>query len=144
MIDIRELTAVDYDDVISLWESTEGVRLRDADKKENMEQYLLPNPGLSFAARKDGHIVGAVLCGHDGRRGYLHHLAVAKAYRRQGIATALVSRCLAQLRLIGIEKCHLFVLEKNAEAQKFWQKLGWSERTDIKMMSLNMSNSFNI
>ncbi|MBF2004732.1 GNAT family N-acetyltransferase [Chlorogloeopsis fritschii PCC 9212] len=142
-IEITELYITDYEDVISLWENTEGIKLRDADSKENIQRYLERNSGLSFAARKDGQIVGAILCGHDGRRGYLHHLAVLPIYRRQGIGTKLVESSLARLRNWGIEKCHLFILTENVQAKQFWEKLGWCERTDIQMMSLNLSNSSN-
>ena len=79
--------------------------------------------------------MGAVLCGTDGRRGFLHHLAVDASERRRGIGTALVDRGLEALRQRGIEKCHLFVLVGNEDAQQFWERTGWSVRRDLVMMS---------
>lgn len=100
MIEIRELAILDYDAVMTLWRETPGVGLSAADNREAIAAYLLRNPGLSFAAWDGPRLVGAVLCGHDGRRGYLHHLAVAPAYRRQHLGFELAERCplLAQVR----------------------------------------------
>jgi len=81
-MEIKELTIKNCEEVLSLWQSTEGVGLdRDVDTKERIGIYLQRNPGLSFAAFEKGKVLGAVLCGHDGRRGYLHHLTVAEAHR---------------------------------------------------------------
>ena len=125
----------DYDEVLALWEKSEGVGLSGADSRESIARYLERNPGLSFVARDDGEIVGAVLCGHDGRRGYLHHLAVAPSHRRQGIGEALTERCLDGLRAIGIGKCHLFIFEENGAGQAFWRSVGWEDRGDIEVVS---------
>src|SRR5687768_16369590 len=92
-----DLIASDCDEVLSFWQNVPGVGLSDADTPEGMLANLRRNPGLSLVVRHEGRIVGAVLCGHDGRRGYLHHLAVAAEYRGQGIGKALVERCLCQL-----------------------------------------------
>ncbi|MBW4602941.1 MAG: GNAT family N-acetyltransferase [Calothrix sp. FI2-JRJ7] len=126
-----------------MWENTQGVRLRDADSRENIERYLQHNPGLSYVTCQNDKIVGAVLCGHDGRRGYLNHLAVLADYHRQGIGTKLVQSCLSQLQQQSIGKCHLFILNKNDVACKFWSKLGWRQRSGIVMMSLSSSKSLN-
>jgi len=92
-MEIKELTIKNCEEVLSLWQSTEGVGLdRDVDTKERIGIYLQRNPGLSFAAFEKGKVLGAVLCGHDGRRGYLHHLTVAEAHRNEGIGTALVDK----------------------------------------------------
>ena len=100
-----------------------------------MARFLARNPGLSFVAEEEGRIVGAVLCGNDGRRGFLHHLAVEKDRRRSGIGRDLVERCLSALAAAGFRKCHLFVLADNIEGQRFWRKIGWEERTTLKVMS---------
>ena len=136
-IQVTEMSLRDYDDVISLWQKAEGVGLSDADSRPNIQKYLERNPGMSFVARENGTLVGAVLCGHDGRRGYLHHLAVAAAHRRKGIGKALAERCLAELASLGIRKCHLFVFATNSDARSFWKKLAWTERIDIKVMSMD-------
>ena len=135
---ITEMSVEDYDEVMALWQRTEGIGLSDADARENIERYLARNRGLSFTAREGGHLVGAVLCGHDGRRGYLHHLAVVAPHRGQGVGKALVDRALGALRAIGIRKCHLFILADNVVALTFWKRIGWMERTDLKVMSKSM------
>ena len=135
MIAIKDLTLGDYDQVINLWSSAEGVGLSAADDKMNIARYLERNPGLSFIALDSGQLIGAVLCGHDGRRGYIHHLTVAQSHRHQGIGKALVDRCLTALMAAGIDKCHLFVFTKNRDAKVFWQRVGWSHRTDLVVMS---------
>ncbi|MEL6457446.1 MAG: GNAT family N-acetyltransferase [Cyanobacteria bacterium J06621_15] len=142
-IEILELTISDYDDAIALWKSCTGMAIRDADSRENIERYLNRNRGLSFKAVKSEKLVGTILCGHDGRRGYINHLAVSINYRNQGIARKLVETSLCELRKQGIEKCHLFVFLENIEAKKFWERLGWKVREEINMMSLNISDSVN-
>jgi ribosomal protein S18 acetylase RimI-like enzyme len=133
---IKEMTIGDYDEVVALWRATEGVGLSDADSREGIARFLERNPGLSYVARtEDGQLVGAALCGHDGRRGYIHHLAVAESARRQGLGRNLVGRCMFCLMQIGIQKCHLFVFGENEAAQKFWDSLGWMQRVELVMMS---------
>jgi ribosomal protein S18 acetylase RimI-like enzyme len=83
----------------------------------------------------DGEIIGTILCGHDGRRGYIHHLAVDQRYRRQSIGRKLVSRALEVLRAQGIRKCHLFVFTENINAMEFWRTLGFTDRIELSMMS---------
>lgn len=134
-IRISPMTMADYDEALALWQITEGMGLRPADAREPMTRYLERNPGLSFVARNGDRLVGTVLCGHDGRRGYLQHLAVDRAHRRQGIGRALVTRVLAALTKIGINKCHLFVIKENEAVVAFWQKIGWFVRDDIITMS---------
>jgi N-acetylglutamate synthase len=109
--------------------------LRAVDEREAVRRYLEGNPGLSFVWEDDGTIVGAVLCGTDGRRGYLQHLAVAAAHRRRGIGRALVAASLGALGERGIEKCHLQLLPANTAARAFWRRLGWTERVDVVLMS---------
>jgi ribosomal protein S18 acetylase RimI-like enzyme len=134
-IQIREMSIEDYQPVYALWEVSEGVGLSDADSKEGIKHFLERNPGLSFVAIDRGQLVGAALCGHDGRRGYIHHLTVAESHRRQGIGKSLVGRCMFALMQIGIAKCHLFVFGENQDAIKFWHKVGWTERVELMMMS---------
>lgn len=137
----REMKIDDYDEVIALWKETEGVGLSSADSREAIAFYLGRNAGLSFVALLDegeehpGKIVGAVLCGHDGRRGYLHHLSVHPEYRKRGIGRSLVQICIAGLRSQGIDKCHIFVFTTNISGREFWKKLGWQERDHLVLMS---------
>ena len=125
---ITPMQMTDYDEVMALWLNTEGMGMRPADERQHIARYLQRNPGLSFVARDQGDLVGAVLCGHDGRRGYLQHLAVARSHRGQGLGRALVQEALAALRAININKCHLFVLKSNLKAVDFWEAVGWFQR----------------
>lgn len=134
-IEIREFAAGDYDQVLALWRETEGVVLREVDGREAIERYLALNSGLSWVACIDSTIAGAVLCGTDGRRGYLQHLAVAPAHRRQGLGRGLVNHVLEGLASRGIAKCHLMVLPDNTAGRAFWRSIGWKERPDVLLMS---------
>jgi ribosomal protein S18 acetylase RimI-like enzyme len=138
---VREMTIEDYDLVYALWAASEGIGLSDADSKEGIHRFLERNPGLSFVALDGDQLVGAALCGHDGRRGYIHHLSVVNSHRRQGIGKSLVGRCMYALMRIGIAKCHLFVFDENEEAIKFWNKVGWTERVELMMMSQQLADS---
>lgn len=132
---LREMTMADYESVYAIWQASEGVGLSGADMPKRIADYLAHNPGTSFVAVDGARVVGAVLCGSDGRRGYLHHLAVLPAYRKSGVGRALVDRCMAGLREQGIEKCHIFVYDQNEAARQFWARIGWVERTELVLMS---------
>jgi ribosomal protein S18 acetylase RimI-like enzyme len=134
-VEIRDMTIADYEEVYKLWSESEGIGLSDADSKEGIKHFLERNPQFSFVAVDEGRIVGAALCGHDGRRGYIHHLATIKSHRRQGIGRSLVGRCMYALMRIGIGKCHLFVFGDNQDAIDFWEKVGYSQRVELLMMS---------
>jgi putative acetyltransferase len=134
-VHIRPMALPDYGAVCRLWESCEGVGLNDADTPESFNAYLHRNPGMSFVAEDGDVIVGAVLCGHDGRRGYLNHLAVGPKHRYQGLARQLVAHCLEALQLAGIRKCHLFVFASNQDGQNFWRNIGWELRDDLTVAS---------
>ncbi|TVP42656.1 MAG: GNAT family N-acetyltransferase, partial [Halomonas sp.] len=136
----RTMTINDYDAAIALWGESEGVRLRDADSREGIEKYLQRNPSLSFLAEVEGKLVGTIMAGHDGKRGYIQHLSVASAHRRAGIATKLVSFCLEALKNEGILKSHLMILPENKAAQKFWANQGWAYRSDILLYSFINGN----
>jgi ribosomal protein S18 acetylase RimI-like enzyme len=142
-MDIRSMTIENYDAVIGLLTATSGVRLRDADSREATARYLERNPGLSFVAFVDGVIVGCVMCGHDGRRGYLQHLAVSEHHRRRGIGSALVEACLAKLESLGILKTHIDVLVENQQAHDFWRRHSWHKRDDIFRYSFVRSHDPN-
>jgi len=137
-ISIRLFRLADYDAVFRLWRRSEGVGLNESDSRAGIAAYLRRNPGLSFVAVKTGRIVGAVLCGHDGRRGYLQHLAVAKRYRRRGVGLRLVEACLTKLRAQGFHKCNIFVYDDNVTGQEFWQHNGWKLRADLRLMQIEL------
>ena len=113
--DIREMVIDDYDEAFALWLQSDGIRLAadDCESRRGIERFLERNPGMSFVARDGGRLIGAVLCGHDGRRASLNHLTIAEEYRRRGVASALVQRCLTAVKNIGINKCNLFVVVDN-------------------------------
>ena len=134
-VHLVEFTMKDYQKVIALWESCGGIGLSSADSRDGIEAYLKRNSGMSFVARFKNEIVGAVLCGHDGRRGYIHHLAVHTDFRNQGIGRSLVEKCISALHSIGIQKCHLFIFGSNENGIRFWEKIGWTCRKDIGVIS---------
>jgi putative acetyltransferase len=132
---IREMSIRDYEEVFEIWQSTRGIGLSEADSRESIQRFLRRNPGLSFVAHSEDDLVGAILCGHDGRRGFIHHLVVTPPFRLQNIGSALVSRCMSALAEIGIQKCHLFVFRENQDGIAFWKRLEWIPRDDLHMMS---------
>ncbi len=125
----------DYDEVFALWSQCDGVGLAEGDSREDIRAFLRRKPGLSFVATSGKKIVGAVLSSHDGRRGFLYHLAVAEGHRRSGVGKALVQRCLDGLDALGIPKCHIVVFARNRSGRQFWRRIGWVERTELRMMS---------
>ena len=134
-VQLREMTLADYDEVYTLWAASEGIGLSSADSREAIGAFLQRNPGLAFVAVDGDIIVGAVICGTDGRRGYLHHLAVRSSHKRQGIGRHLAQACLDRLREQGIEKCHIFVYRENHSARQFWESIGWVERVELVLMT---------
>ncbi len=135
-IKIRKMAIADFNKVLALWKSVEGVGLdRGIDSKGGVKRFLARNPGLSFVALDGTEIVGAALCGTDGRRGYIHHLAVRPSRRRRHLGRQLVAHCLAALKRTGINKCHIFIFKENRSAIAFWKKIGWRGRKDLRIMS---------
>jgi putative acetyltransferase len=129
------MNITDYEETYALWLNTEGVGLNEADTREAIALFLKRNPGMSFVARDAaGKLIGAVLGGHDGRRGYLHHLAVLKAQRGQGVGKQLVESCLAAFKADGINRCNIFVYSHNEEGQSFWKHFDWLPRTELLVM----------
>jgi ribosomal protein S18 acetylase RimI-like enzyme len=122
---IRAMEIEDYDSVIALWRKIDGIVLSDTDEKEPMQMFLSRNPGLSLVAYCGGELAGAVLCSQDGRRGYMHHLATDRAFRRHGIGSALVRESLVRLGQVGIRKCNIFTLPENREGIVFWRRNGF-------------------
>lgn len=129
-----------YQKVMNLWQQCEGVGLGDSDTKENIELFLQRNPKMSFIVEKDNELIGVILGGHDGRRGYIHHLAVLPSHRRQGAGRLLVEACLNSLKENGILKCHIFMFNNNDNGKRFWESTGWTYRTDISLFSKYIKN----
>lgn len=137
------MTAADYESAYALWAGTPGMGLRALDdSREGIARFLRRNPTTCFVALEDGRLVGVLLCGHDGRRGYIYHTAVQPAYRRRGVGRALVERVLAALRAEGIHKTALVVYADNELGNRFWESVGFSVRGDLvyRNRSLNGRN----
>lgn len=134
-IEYRIMQDSDIEAVLSFWKNIDGVHLHSNGEEtyDAIFSYLQRNPNLSFVAVCGSEIVGAVMCGHDGRRGYLNHLGVGSEYRRKGIAKQLLSSVEKELIKLGIKKEALFVLCKNTSAQEFYEHIGWKEETIVKV-----------
>jgi len=136
---VRAMQTEDIPAAIALWRATEGVGRSPEETPAMLTAFLERNHGLSSAALDaDGTLVGAVLGGQDGRRGYLYHLAMHRAYRGRGLGRALVDRTTAQLAACGIVKATIMVFAANAEGYAFWQHLGWKVRGDLEPMQINL------
>ena len=132
---IQPMTMNDYPEAMDLWRGTPGIGLSAADEPEVMRAYLLRNPGLSQCARLEGRLAGTILAGHDGRRGYLHHLCVDGEFRHAGIGRSLVESALTALAAAGLDKAHAFIFSNNEDGRRFWETIGWNWRTDIGIVS---------
>ncbi|HIT60848.1 MAG TPA: GNAT family N-acetyltransferase [Candidatus Fimousia stercorigallinarum] len=131
-MNIRKMTLDDYDSIYELWMSCKGMGLNNLDdSKEGIERFIKRNPDTCFVAVIDDKIVGAIMVGSDGRRGYIYHTAVNLQYRRQGIATHLVDTALQSLAQLGINKVVLVVFDKNSDGNRFWEKNGFTVRNDL-------------
>ncbi|HSG25743.1 MAG TPA: GNAT family N-acetyltransferase [Anaerolineales bacterium] len=131
---VRQMAIEDYDDVLVLWKSSDAIVLSKVDSQDIIKRLLERNTGLSFVAMDGDKIIGAVLCSHDGRLGYLSHLVVSNEYRRQGIGRQLVSRCMYSLTGLGIHKCILLIMKETEEALQFWRTVDPAGRVSLVMM----------
>jgi ribosomal protein S18 acetylase RimI-like enzyme len=133
---IRCFAPADHPAARALWEATPGVGLSAADERDAIERFLGRNPGLSFVAALDRRVIGTILCGHDGRRGLIHHLVVAPDSRHHGLGRTLLQRGLEALRGAGIDKCHLLIFGSNDAGLAFWRAIGADERRELALFSL--------
>lgn len=137
---VRPMAVRDLAACVVFWRDTDGLVIRkESDSPEAIERFLLRNPGLSFVAEDAGEIVGAVLCGHDGRRGYLYHLAVRPDHRRTRCATALIDAVWLALKAEGISRCHAYVRARNLTAMQFWDRYDAELRRDIDVVSFKLA-----
>ncbi len=129
---IRPMVIGDYDEVLALWQETPGMGLNGYDDSyDGIRRFLSHNPGTSFVAERDGHIIGVILCGHNARRGFIYHTAVAVSERKNGIGKALVDATNDALRDLGIAKVCLVAFADNEIGNAFWERVGFSARPDL-------------
>lgn len=142
---IREMTIDDYEEVFNLWLNTEGMGLRSLDdSKDGISAFIKRNPKTSFVAIYDGTVIGAILCGNDGRRGYIYHTVVQSDYQNQGIATQLIEAAVSALREEGITRVCLNVMETNEHGKAFWQKMGWEKKEFLGFYSKSITEKENL
>lgn len=140
---IRAMTLNDYENVHALWMRIKGFSIRSIDdSQEGVERFLKRNPGISVVAEEDGRIVGAILCGHDGRRGCLYHVCVDSDYRLKGIGKSMVVFVMEALSKEKINKVSLIAFTKNDIGNAFWKEIGWTKREDLNYydFTLNTAN----
>lgn len=129
---IRTMTIDDYSEVKALWMTIKGFAIRSLDDSyEGVERFLKRNPTTSVVAVEDGKVVGAILCGHDGRRGCLYHVCVHEDYRMHGIGKSMVVYCMEALKAEGINKVSLIAFTRNDIGNAFWKTIGWTKREDL-------------
>jgi ribosomal protein S18 acetylase RimI-like enzyme len=121
----REFVLRDHECAVALWCEIDSVEICEGDSREEVAEYLKRNPGLSRVAEIDGKMVGAVMCGHDGRRGWIYHLAVAPEYRGRGVGKRLLDDCVRGLQKTGLKRAIILVEGQNAAGHKFWLREGW-------------------
>ena len=137
-IDTREFSIDDYDAAVELWKRVEGVEIAEGDDRESVAQFLARNPGLSRVATDASRTVGVALCGHDGRRGHIYHLAVDPAYQGRGLGKRLLDECLAGLRRAGVKRVIILVADDNPRGRGFWRRCGWEDIPGAISMGIDL------
>ncbi len=134
----REFLPADYEAAAALWERAEGVEIAEGDSQAEIAAFLARNPGLSRVAEENGEMVGVALCGHDGRRGWIYHVAVRQEKRRTGVARRLVEEGLRGLRAAGITRALILVSRENESGRAFWRGSGWEEVEAALLMGVDL------
>ncbi len=141
-MEYRLLTIDDYDEIYSLWNSIEGMGLRSLDdSRSGIDKFLRRNPTTCFAAEESGEIVGCILCGHDGRRGFIYHTCVHPDFRGRGIGSEMVRLACNALRAEGINKCALVCYSSNKTGNGFWNAKHWEKREDLNYYNLSLNDN---
>jgi ribosomal protein S18 acetylase RimI-like enzyme len=130
----REFSINDYDAAVELWKRVEGLEIAEGDDKESVARFLARNPGLSRVATDGSIVVGVSLCGHDGRRGHIYHLAVDPKYHGRGLGKRLAEECLDRLRGAGIQRAIILVANDNPRGREFWRRCDWEELSSALAM----------
>ncbi len=137
---IRTMTIEDYEEVSALWHRIRGFSIRSIDdSREGVARFLLRNPSTSVVAVEDGRVVGAILCGHDGRRGCMYHVCVDPDYRMRGIGKAMVVQAMTALKQEGISKVSLIAFTRNDVGNAFWRCIGWTKREDLNYYDFTLN-----
>ena len=137
---IRTMTIDDYDQVWHLWSGIKGFGIRTLDdSREGVEKFLKRNPSTSVVAEEAGTVIGAILCGHDGRRGCTYHVCVAEKYRKHGIGHQMALAAMDALKAEGINKVSLIAFKSNTIGNKFWRKVGWTFRDDLNYYDFTLN-----
>lgn len=137
---IRAMTLEDYENVHELWMKIKGFAIRSIDdSKEGVERFLNRNPGISVVAEEDGKVVGAILCGHDGRRGCMYHVCVDPDYRLKGIGKSMVVFAMEALKKEKINKVSLIAFTQNDIGNEFWKEIGWTKREDLNYYDFTLN-----
>lgn len=138
---VRVMTMEDYGQVRELWNSIKGFGIRSVDDStEGVERFLKRNPATSVVAIEDGRVVGAILCGHDGRRGCLYHVCVHKDYRMRGIGKSMVVFAMEALKEEQINKVSLIAFTQNDIGNAFWKEIGWTKREDLNYYDFTLND----
>ena len=139
---LRVMQIEDYEKVHNLWMGIHGFGIRSIDDSyEGVERFLKRNPTTSVVAEADGKIVGAILCGHDGRRGCLYHVCVHENYRKRGIGKAMAVFCMKALQAEQINKVSLIAFKSNAIGNTFWKEAGWTFREDLNYYDFTLNEA---
>src|SRR5438874_3256052 len=137
-INTREFSINDYDAAVELWQRVEGLEIAEGDDRQGVAQFLARNPALSRVAIDGSAIVGVALCGNDGRRGHIYHLAVDPAYQGSGLGKRLLDECLDGLRRTGVKRVVIMVADDNQRGREFWKRCGWEEITGAITMGIDL------
>ena len=137
-IQTREFSIDDYDAALELWQRVEGLEIAEGDDRESVAQFLARNPGLSRVAIDGPTIVGVALCGHDGHRGHIYHLAVDPACQGRGLGRRLLDECLEGLRQAGLKRAIIMVADDNPRGREFWKRCDWEEITGAIAMGIDL------
>jgi len=133
-----EFSIDDYDAALQLWQRVEGLEFAEGDDKKGVTQFVARNPGLSRVAIDGSTVVGVAMCGHDGRRGYIYHLAVDPAYRQCGLGKRLVQECLDGLRQLGSVRASILGADYNLAGAEFWKRAGWEDIPGAVAMGIDV------
>ena len=139
---VRVMTIEDYPQVYALWMSIHGFGIRTVDdSREGVEKFLKRNPATSVVAVEDGRVIGAILCGHDGRRGCFYHVCVAEDKRQRAIGKQMATFAMHALKAEGINKVSLIAFKSNEVGNRFWRSVGWTYRDDLNYYDFTLNEA---